>query len=229
MNQIKIGQFISEMRKEKGLTQEQLADRLLISGKTVSKWECGKGLPEVSSMLPLCEALEINVNELLTGERILDESYKEKAEKNMMMLIEEEEKSQRKSILNLLENSDVYNRVKKCGNVSAKELQTVINDICEIAVCAVNNGLLELKKFLEYPNIDPFMKELIYFSTNSEKLLSCDELFEAFSVRIRVTDQTDEDLIRHLIMLQGYMYILHGKNVNKIHDMLLICFGELLS
>ena len=57
MNQIKTGKFIAETRKAQGLTQKQLADILEISDKTVSKWECGKGLPEVSLMLPLCLSL----------------------------------------------------------------------------------------------------------------------------------------------------------------------------
>ena len=69
MDQLKTGKFIAEMRKSKGLTQKQLADALLISDKTVSKWECGNGLPEVSLMLPLCEILGITVNELITGKR----------------------------------------------------------------------------------------------------------------------------------------------------------------
>ena len=80
MDQIKIGKFIAKTRKEKDMTQKQLADALLISDKTVSKWECGKGLPEVSLMLPLCEVLDISVNDLLTGERVSDLDYKKKAE-----------------------------------------------------------------------------------------------------------------------------------------------------
>ncbi len=87
MNQIKTGKFIAQMRKEKGMTQRQLADELLISDKTVSKWETGKGMPDVSLMMPLCEVLGINVNELLTGEKIPDEDYKEKAEETMMDLM----------------------------------------------------------------------------------------------------------------------------------------------
>ena len=78
MDQIKIGKFISAMRKEQGLTQRQLADKLLISDKTVSKWECGKGMPEVSLMLPLCDALGINLNELFSGEKLTDADYKKK-------------------------------------------------------------------------------------------------------------------------------------------------------
>ena len=87
MDQIKTGRFIAQMRKEKGLTQRELADKLCISDKTVSKWETGRGMPEVSLMLPLCEGLGINVNELLTGARVPEDSYKQKAEENMMDLI----------------------------------------------------------------------------------------------------------------------------------------------
>ena len=99
MDQVKIGKFISQMRKEKGLTQKQLGEELLISDKTVSKWETGKGMPEVSLMLPLCEKLGINVNELLTGERIPDEDYKKKAEENIMDIMREKEESIKKVII----------------------------------------------------------------------------------------------------------------------------------
>ena len=102
MDQVKIGKFISQMRKEKGLTQKQLGEELLISDKTVSKWETGKGMPEVSLMLPLCEKLGINVNELLMGERIPDEDYKKKAEENIMNIMREKEESIRKIIISAI-------------------------------------------------------------------------------------------------------------------------------
>ncbi len=84
MNQAKTGEFISSLRKEKNYTQKQLADILGVTDKAVSKWETGKGFPEVSLLLPLCEELGITVNELLTGERISEAQYKEKAEENLM-------------------------------------------------------------------------------------------------------------------------------------------------
>ena len=99
MDQIKIGRFIAELRKEKNLTQRQLAELLNISDKTISKWECGKGLPEVSLMLPLCEILEITVNELLCGERIEKEVYEEKAEETLVTLITEQEIHKKKYFL----------------------------------------------------------------------------------------------------------------------------------
>ena len=80
MDQIRIGQFIAQTRRSRGLTQKQLAQLLSISDKTVSKWECGKGLPEVSLMLPLCRALEITVNDLLAGHRVDQGEYQKTAE-----------------------------------------------------------------------------------------------------------------------------------------------------
>ena len=70
MDNAKIGRLIYALRKEKGMTQRQLAECMNISDKTVSKWECGKGLPEVVFMEPLCQILGITVNELLAGESI---------------------------------------------------------------------------------------------------------------------------------------------------------------
>lgn len=96
MDQIKIGKFIAESRKAGNLTQRQLADALSISDKTVSKWECGKGLPEASLMLPLCEALDITVNDLLSGEKVFPTEYQKKAEENMMDLMKENEENKKR-------------------------------------------------------------------------------------------------------------------------------------
>lgn len=89
MDQIKIGQFISQLRKAKGMTQRQLADELLVSDRTISKWETGKGMPDVSLMMPLCEILDISVNELLSGEKLSNEEYKKKAEENIVNILGE--------------------------------------------------------------------------------------------------------------------------------------------
>ena len=70
MKQEKIGKFIAECRKEKGLTQEQLAEKLAITYKSVSKWECGRSLPDPSLMEMLCDNIGISINELFAGERI---------------------------------------------------------------------------------------------------------------------------------------------------------------
>ena len=84
MDQEKIGKFISSCRKEAGLTQAALADKLGITDRAVSKWETGKSLPDASIMIELCNLLGITVNELLTGEHITMEDYKNKAEANLL-------------------------------------------------------------------------------------------------------------------------------------------------
>ena len=95
MDQQKTGKFIAEMRKEKGLTQRELAEKLSISDRTVSKWECGNGFPEISLMLPLCEVLDISVNELLSGKRLHSEEYQKHAEVNIMSLMQERKEAKR--------------------------------------------------------------------------------------------------------------------------------------
>ena len=102
MDQIKIGSFIAEIRKQQNMTQRQLADELSISNKTVSKWERGKGLPEVSLMLPLCKILGITVNDLLTGERVSEDNYKKSAEKNLMHLMKENEENRKHMALSII-------------------------------------------------------------------------------------------------------------------------------
>ena len=91
MNQKKIGKFIAECRKENKLTQEQLAEKLNITYKAVSKWETGKGLPDASIMMDLCNILDITVNDLLSGEKIATEQYIDKADENLVKLQKQKE------------------------------------------------------------------------------------------------------------------------------------------
>lgn len=99
MNQDKIGKFIAECRKQKNLTQEQLANKLNISDRAVSKWERGLNLPDASLMIELCNILDISVNELLTGEIIKKENYMNKAEENLIELKEIIEKNNRRFLI----------------------------------------------------------------------------------------------------------------------------------
>ena len=99
MDQQKTGRFIAQCRKGKGLTQRELAEKIGISDKTVSKWECGNGKPEISLMLPLCEVLGVSVNELLSGETLGASEYREKAEGNLMQLVGEKQKNKRNTLL----------------------------------------------------------------------------------------------------------------------------------
>lgn len=89
MDQLKIGKFIAECRKQKQLTQLQLADKLGITDKAISKWERGIAMPDTSIMLELCDILCISVNELLNGERINMENSNEKNEQLLLDMAKE--------------------------------------------------------------------------------------------------------------------------------------------
>ena len=88
MNQEKIGRFIAECRKEKNLTQQEVALELGVTDRSVSNWENGKNMPDLSLFKPLCEILGITINELLSGEKIEKEKYQEKFEENIVNTIE---------------------------------------------------------------------------------------------------------------------------------------------
>ena len=88
MNQEKIGKFILELRKEKNMTQQELADKIGVTDRAISKWENGRGMPDLSLMKPLCQELEITINELISGERINKKVYHEKLEENILNTID---------------------------------------------------------------------------------------------------------------------------------------------
>jgi len=98
MDQIKIGKFIASCRKEQGMTQAVLAEKLGISDRAISKWETGKAMPDSGIMLELCELLKINVNELLSGERIMAEAYDKRAEENLLAMRREVEEKNRQML-----------------------------------------------------------------------------------------------------------------------------------
>ncbi len=88
MDQVKIGKFIAQCRKDKNMTQAQLAEKLNITDRAISKWETGKGMPDSGVMLDLCNELVITVYELLSGEMIEMNNYDRKAEENLLKLNE---------------------------------------------------------------------------------------------------------------------------------------------
>lgn len=102
MDQIKIGKFIAECRRQQSLTQAQLAERLGLTDRAVSKWECGRSLPDAAIMLQLCELLGITVNELLSGEKMNMETneYNQQVEQNLIALAKQKEEAD-KRLLNV--------------------------------------------------------------------------------------------------------------------------------
>ncbi len=96
MNQVKIGKFIAECRKKNNLTQMQLAEKLNITDRAISKWENGKAMPDSSIMLDLCNELKISVNELLSGEMIDMENIDKKTEQLLLEMTEREVEQNKK-------------------------------------------------------------------------------------------------------------------------------------
>ena len=96
MDQVKIGKFIAQRRKGMGLTQLQLAEKLDITDRAVSKWETGRALPDSAIMLELCETLGITVNDLLCGEVVTMENYNKELENNLIKMVKDKELTDRR-------------------------------------------------------------------------------------------------------------------------------------
>ena len=200
MNQRKIGKFIAEMRKAQGFTQRQLADTLCISDKTISKWECGKGLPEVSLMLPLCEALHITVNDLLSGERVSPVDYQKKAEKNIMDLMKENEENRKKMALSII--TVAITVIAVCALIviaSYIDLPTIVRIILivgavVVAVAGIAVGaMLDIKAgYFECPHCKelfvPSMNEYVKsYHTFTKRRLTCPKCGKTGMCKHRVT------------------------------------------
>ncbi len=139
----KCGEFIAVLRKEKELTQKQLAEMLNVSDKAVSRWETGKGFPDVTSLVNLSEFFGVTVNEILAGERVSPENLSGLAEKN---------------ILNAMKNNEKH---KKQGLI-----QTVLAVICFIAVMippavAIIKEIINLKPVIDDENLMGFIIQVV--------------------------------------------------------------------
>ena len=99
MDQIKIGKFIAECRKKQELTQKQLAERLNVTDRAVSKWENGRAMPDSSIMLFLCDILKISVNDLLCGEVVSMDKYNKELEKRLLETIKQKEEADRRLLM----------------------------------------------------------------------------------------------------------------------------------
>ena len=99
MDQIKIGKFIAACRKQQHLTQMQLAEKLNITDRAVSKWETGKSLPDAAVMLELCSVLHITVNDLLNGEVVQVENYNKEMENTLLEMVKEKEQHDKQLLM----------------------------------------------------------------------------------------------------------------------------------
>lgn len=144
MNQIKIGKFIQEKRKAAGLTQSELAEKLNITDRAISKWENGICLPDVSVMPELCDILNISINDLFSGEKVTMKNNEKKLEENLLEMTRTKE-TKDKQLLNLeiiigviatlsfIALMSIAYYVKMNDNV--RLLIIIINIITFIAIC----------------------------------------------------------------------------------------------
>ena len=178
MNQELTGKFIAQLRKEKNLTQKELADKLGISDKTVSKWETGNGMPDVSLLQPLCEELSVNLNELLSGERLSEESYSGKAEENMMNLAKEAQEGR--------------NNKRIAGIIGAVCGILVFLLFIEFAIISAT-GIGGIYSFLDWPTLIIVVGVLIGIELIAGRV---GRIFKAIIASIRNADLLDDDARR---------------------------------
>ena len=140
MDQIKIGRFIAQRRKEKNLTQLQLAERLNITDRAVSKWENGRSLPDASVMLELCRELGISVNELLTGEVLVMENYNENSEKLLLEMVKQKEEADKsllaaETILGIISVAVIVASALVAAYVNMPEYLRIIIVVAGVILC----------------------------------------------------------------------------------------------
>ena len=164
MNQEKIGKFIAKCRKDKNLTQGELADKLNISNKAISKWETGRGMPDASIMLELCAYLGITVNELLSGEKLEEGEYKEKANENIINIAKESEKNKKvkNKIIIVLTIIIIFSILLLITNIIYRNFEVTLEYDNRLIKCKINNediicsfnGISLVTLYSEYINID---------------------------------------------------------------------------
>ncbi|MBQ8209462.1 MAG: helix-turn-helix domain-containing protein [Clostridia bacterium] len=176
------GEFITVLRKEQGLTQKQLAEKLNISDKAVSRWETGKGYPDVTSLMALSELFGISVNELLAGKRFQPDNIKEIADENIISVFKEAKKNKKKQAVQIIVYTSVlliiliptlYSIINellpiiftqlKTENIKVAVVMTVIAFWLLLSGCSIRKGNLSLLHSYHYKNVtdtDGYAKEM---------------------------------------------------------------------
>ena len=138
MDQVKIGRFIAEQRKANHMTQMQLAERLNITDRAVSKWETGRSMPDSSIMLELCDVLNVTINDLFNGEVIVMEDYKKKTEMLLLEMTKQKEASDKK-LLSLEILIGVFSSIILCTFVFVASFAPMEN---WLRVCLIVSGFI---------------------------------------------------------------------------------------
>ncbi len=144
MDMLETGKFIAKLRKEQGLTQEQLGEKLGVTNKTVSRWETGTYLPPADMLLSMSELFDVSVNELLSGRRLTEQEYKKAAEENLAQAI-------KAGSFSLKDKEDFYK--KKW----LKEHMAVIIFTCICIIGALAAGVIFKKSLLAFAAVVMFI------------------------------------------------------------------------
>lgn len=137
MDYKKIGLFLAQERKAKKFTQAEVAEKLYVSEKTISKWENGRGLPDTSLLISLCTLYDISINELLSGERLNEQNYRKKAENNMETLLLQRKNNQHKMIVCVLNGCLSFSVLLVCV-----ALASFLNIVVWLRFCLIIYGFL---------------------------------------------------------------------------------------
>ena len=140
MDQEKIGRFIAETRNQAGMTQKELAGKIGISDKTISKWECGKSMPDITYLETLCDSLAISMNELISGERLSDTAYSPKAEENIMSLMKENQKAKKGATINIIIGAVACVLMFAVNQDSGGTVLSVFTDATSVIILALINA-----------------------------------------------------------------------------------------
>lgn len=174
MDQEKTGKFIFKLRKEKNMTQQELANILGVTDRAISKWENGRGMPELALLKPLCDILEITINELLSGEKIDKKDYPKKYEENLINTI------------------DYTDNLMKKNNKIFKIIITIIITILSLTLCLIMMFLIDVRRMSQ--------NKPVLFSTWGFKYtppinLQEDEIY--LSIRNYLTEKGDNEYKHH--------------------------------
>lgn len=176
------GNFISELRKEKKLTQKELAEKINVSDKAVSRWETGKGYPDVTSLVSLSEYFDVSVNELLAGKRLTVEDIKETADENLISVFEQVQKNKKQQNLQVAVYTSVLIVVLlpvliiigkelfvsmttqiQAENIISAVVSTVVGIVLLIVGFLIRKGNVSILHSYHYKNvtdIDAYSKEM---------------------------------------------------------------------
>lgn len=148
MDTQKIGKFLRDLRKENNMTQEQLGERIGVTNKTVSRWETGSYLPPVECLNMLSEIYQISINEILAGERVEKEKFKDLAEENISKALEEIEAACKKTetklyvtmIVNFILTISVF-QILPIGSTSSDKIRSLVVVLLIWAIALISNSL----------------------------------------------------------------------------------------